>query len=194
METLIKKSLQELIKLESISNSKGVNYGKLVFPIKSDGAERISEQEARLLLIKKLEEQVKYQYSVEAPTVKKYSFTGENKRSGNIDLCIYENGERKHLIEFKSHNPVQSAFTKDFKKLLYDVGGLDNYFIHILNDKNKRTIPSVEGKYREAINSFRGEKIKSSLKIFVCVLKKEEVFYYEVDKNGNLSERKPVNF
>src|SRR5574344_175220 len=95
IESLIFKSLQNLFELKCISDTSDAN-GKLVFPIKRDKTKRISEQEARFLLVKQLEkqEQTKFQYSVESPTTKSYCFTGKGERSGNIDLCIYDKGER----------------------------------------------------------------------------------------------------
>lgn len=191
IETLIVKSLQEFLHLKCITDTKNVGCDKLVFPTKRDKTKRISEQEARFLLVKQLEkqEQVKYQYSVEVPTKQTYSFTGEKERSGNIDLCIYENGERCNLIEFKAMNPKQSSYTKDFEKLFCDESNLVNYFIQILENTNNGTIPNIERKYRMAIETVREKQtvFQSSLKIFICDLGEKSIMKYEIDKNGLLS-------
>jgi hypothetical protein len=191
IETLIIKSLKELLSLKCITDENDVACGKLVFPIKRDKTKRISEQEARFLLVKQLEkqEQTKFQYSVESPTTKTYCFTGKGERSGNIDLCIYDKGERCNLIEFKAMNPKQSSYTKDFEKLFCDESNLVNYFIQILENTNNGTIPNIERKYRMAIETVREKQtvFQSSLKIFICDLGEKSIMKYEIDKNGLLS-------
>lgn len=192
IEELIIKSLKEFWGLKCITESKGADYEKLVFPIKRDKTKRISEQEARFLLVKQLEkqEQTKFQYSVESPTTKTYCFTGKGERSGNIDLCIYDKGERCNLIEFKAMNPKQSSYTKDFEKLFCDESNLVNYFIQILENTNNGTIPNIERKYRKAIENIREKQtvFQSSLKIFICDMGKKSIMKYEIDKNGLLSD------
>ena len=192
IETLILKSLQELLSLKCITDENDVACGKLVFPIKRDKTKRISEQEARFLLVKQLEkqEQTKYKYSVESPTTKSYCFTGEGERSGNIDLCIYDKGKRCNLIEFKAMNPKQSSYTKDFEKLFCDESNLVNYFIQILENTNNGTIPNIESKYRKAIENIKEKQtvFQSSIKIFICDMGKKSVMKCEIDKNGLLSD------
>ncbi|MGL2963857.1 hypothetical protein ACSVH2_08585 [Flavobacterium sp. RSB2_4_14] len=122
------------------------------------------------------------------PTKEKYKFLGAGERSGNFDNCLYENGERKHLIEFKALNPKQASYSKDFEKLLYDESDLDNYFIQGLKSIDNGTIPNIETKYKVAIKSVKdkGRSIRSRLKIFVCALGVEDIIKYEVNKDGEL--------
>lgn len=194
IEDLILKSLNEFIELNCISDSNDMCSSKLVFPVKRDNTKRISEQEARILLVKQLEkpEQTKYQYSIETPTVKIYSFTGDKERSGNIDLCVYDNGRRINLIEFKAMNPKQNSYSKDFEKLLCDESDLVNYFIQVLENTNNGTIPNIECKYRTAIEHVREKQkaFQSCLKIIICDKSKKSIVKYEVDKNGILSNQK----
>ena len=191
LEQLIIESLKELLTIECINKSAGVNCGKLVFPLTRDNSKRISEQEARFLLVKQLEkeEQTKYQYSIESPTVGTYCFTGESERSGNIDLCIYENGKRCNLIEFKAKNPRQLSYSKDFEKLFCDGKDLVNYFIQILDSADKGTIQNIESKYQKAIEYVKSkEKVfQSSVKIFICDMSHKSIINFEIDKNGVLS-------
>lgn len=192
MERLIIASLKELFELSCIADTKSENMNKLVLPIKRDKTIRISEQEARFLLVKQLEKEVqtRFQYSVESPTAKPYCFTGKGERSGNIDLCIYDKGKRSNLIEFKAMNPKQSSYTKDFEKLFCDESNLVNYFIQILENTNNATIPNIERKYRKAIENIRQKQtvFQSSLKIFICDIGKKSIMKYEIDKNGLISD------
>jgi hypothetical protein len=166
---------------------------KLVFPIKRDGTKRVSEQEAKFVFVKHIEQDGNFFYSVEAPTEREYQFSGKTiERSGNIDVCLYENGERKHLIEFKALNQKQLSFSKDFEKLLYDKEVLDNYFIHIVENSDSGTLPNIKKKYRQAIddaNSKRAGK-RSHLTIFLCVISKQEIIKYEV--KGELLIKKEI--
>jgi hypothetical protein len=130
IDKLIITSLSELSKLACIKDTVQTSKSKLVFPVKRDEkrTRRVSEQEARFLLVQQLEksEQTKYQYAVEAPTMQTYRFKGKGRRSGNIDLCIYENGKRTSLIEFKALNPSENSavfcFEVPAKKLQKSVG------------------------------------------------------------------------
>lgn len=192
LEVYIIKSLQDFLNLECITDSKNEGLNKLVFPIKRDKTRRLSEQEARFLLVNQLEkkEQTKYQYSIETPTTKTYSFTGKGERSGNIDLCIYENGKRCNLIEFKALNPNQSSYSKDFEKLLCDESDFENFFIQVIENSNNGTISNIEKKYRNAIQSVKVKylSLSSCLIIFICDVGKKSIIKYEVDEYGNISK------
>lgn len=190
VEELIVAALRDMIDLQCVTAVTNQTRCKLVYPVKRDNTTRISEQEARFLFVQNVEQTSDYLYSIEAPTRKKYKFSGKTLLSGNIDLCLYENGKRKHLIEFKALNPDQRLFSKDFEKLFNDEDGLDNYFVHVLKNTNKGTIPSIEGKYKKAIEKSRKtiEPFKSRLKIFVCVIEKISITKYEIDENGSMSE------
>ena len=168
VEELIVATLKDMIDMQSITTANNETKSKLVYPVKRDGTTRISEQEARFLFVKHVDLSTEYFYSIEVPTKREFMFTGETPLSGNVDVCLYENGKRKHLIEFKALNPDQRSFSKDFEKLFNDEDGLDNYFVHILKNTNRATIPSIEDKYRKAIKFFSPSL--SVLKTSVSVL------------------------
>ena len=192
VEKLIEATLKDMIDMQSITTATSQTKSKLVYPVKRDGTTRISEQEARFLFVKHVDLSTEYFYSIEVPTKREFMFTGETPLSGNVDVCLYENGKRKHLIEFKALNPDQKSFSKDFEKLFYDEDGLDNYFVNILKNTDRGTIPSIEDKYKKAIENSREKykTLKSRLKIFVCVIEKRNITKYEVDENGSIS--KPI--
>ena len=203
VEELIRKSLQELQKISCENkikshenNSKNEvkpQESKLIFPKYRDNSIRISEQEARLLLIREIEKQNEFYYSVETPTKNTYSdFSDKSEnpkinpdgRSGNIDLTLYQKHEnefkRTHLVEFK--NKPKASCKKDFLKLLCDDENCGiNYYINIIknSDNTKKgnletTIKDLEiSKYQEAVEYVFEKyesKVKSKLKIFVCIL------------------------
>lgn len=179
IEDLIIESLKAFIELPFIGDTENTTSSKLVFPNKRDNQIRICEQEARLLFIKQVEINSSFHYSVETPTAAKYRFSGKAKRSGNIDVCLFENGHRKHLIEFKAHNK-ECLFKKDFIKLIGDENGLQNYFIHVLASTNSRTFDSIEKKYRQALADAFNETIPKTnlLTIFVCDRKHRTIYRY----------------
>lgn len=191
VEELIVATLKDMIDMQCITTATNQTKSKLVYPVKQDGTTRISEQEARFLFVRHVDLSTEYFYSIEAPTTKMYCFNGTNARSGNVDVCLYdEELKHKHLIEFKALNPVQASFSKDFEKLLCDSDNLNNYFVHILKNTDKGTFPSIKEKYEKAIENST-EKYKtfnSRLRIFVCVIEKKSITKYEVNESGDLSE------
>lgn len=190
LDSLILSALKEFLQLKCINETHTLSDGKLVFPLTSNNKRRVSEQEARLLLVKHLEkiEQIQYQYSIEAPTSKNYTFTGIGARSGNIDLCIYKNGKRFSLIELKSKNPKQESYTHDFEKLFCDDGNCSlNYFLQILENTDKGTLPSIKDKYCKAIDSLKNKALLSSIRIYICDLGKKSIIIYDITKDGTLT-------
>ena len=165
------------------------NYGigHLVFPLKreEDGL-RVSEQEARFAFVEALN-MGPFWYSVEAPTNKKYSFSGEGSRAASTDLKLYElDNTAVCNIEFKARGMStdaadKSSIYKDVKKLLCEpVWG---FWFHLLESGGESTINKflsvmVEqaGKVRKESNN-RNEpdhKIESpGLTLHICVLKHE---------------------
>jgi hypothetical protein len=206
LEDLIVESLQEIVKLPVepvIPDNKVIatNPGsKLIFPITRDDETRISEQEARFLFVHKLEQDNNAQclYSVEAPTKKTYRFSGDGApkidptgRAGSIDVCLYDqNGNRKHLIEFKALNQKQISYSKDFLKLICDEDNdqLTNYFVHVLVNPN----PNINSRYKTAIaNAYAQAQAQkpplkqSQLVIFLCVMKTGVITRYSDGDNGD---------
>jgi hypothetical protein len=195
-EKLIYESLMEFMNLDCINNKTEKSSNRLVFPAirnKKRMVRRVSEQEAVFLFAKMLEqaEQNQFLYSVETPTTKKYRFSGDNTPtidevngvSGNIDICLYENGERKHLIEFKALNPNQKSYSKDFLKLMYDEVGLTNYFVQVLKNTTAGTLPNIERKYDTAIKNAikEGGTAQSHLRIFLCDMTGKRIILYGIN-------------
>lgn len=184
IEELIFQSLKELIRMYYESNT-----SKLIFPQTRGDRKRISEQEARFLFVKQLEKQKYYQYAVEVPTRQTYSFTGKGERSGNIDLCLYEDGRRKSLIEFKALNPKQSSYSKDFEKLLFDSDNnidcniLQNFFIQIFENKNDKITHKFDTAIKDALEKHK-EKRESDVIIYICILNgNSQIIKYIIEKN-----------
>jgi len=213
VEDLIKNSLQELQKIGWEKEIK-TQESKLIFPKYRDDEQeaeqtarkRISEQEARFLFVRELEKQKVFYYSVETPTNDTYAdfSTKEPKigigKSGNVDVTLYNNKhDRKHLIEFKFDNV--NTCTKDFLKLLCDDNQCEtNYYINIIKNSDNTTKKRLENtlkdleakKYNTAIkyvfDNYKG-KIKSNLKIFVCILNdipitKNNIIEYQIDNEN----------
>ena len=198
VEKLIKKSLQEL---QRIGFENGITNGnqesRLIFPkycvgehAKEGKNNRISEQEARFLFIRELENKKNehcFYYSIETPTKLPYRFSDKiNKefkpqivpvkdggQSASVDVTLYEKVKeqfcRKHLIEFKFGN-VKTC-KKDFLKLLCDDNQCKiNYFINILENCGHDTIESIHNKYKDSIQYISNNyQICSELRCFVFI-------------------------
>ena len=151
---------------------------RLIFPKKSDGTIRVSEQELRFIFVEQLNEHVRENwdvyYSVETPTEYNYRFSGASTpechgvetdgRSANIDLSIHNNqGERIALIEFK-HGHDFDAMNKDFLKLAKEKGDSLRFFVGLLSSSAQVTIDSID------------EKIKTS-----ALDRNTEFIYYSLD-------------
>ncbi|MDR0834706.1 MAG: hypothetical protein LBN93_11090 [Candidatus Symbiothrix sp.] len=183
VEKLIQTSLEELRQIDNEGTPSQSN-SRLIFPVKGNHETRISEQEARFLFVKQIENQPDFYYSVETPTSERYRFTGVPEpridpkgKSGSIDVCLYERVsdqyERKHLIEFKAHNVDVDDFKKDFLKLKYENNGktLTNYFVHILKTFDAGTIDSLKKKYQKAFEiNDKSQPITNSIIIALCFL------------------------
>ena len=103
-----------------------------------------------------------FYYSIETPTESIYQFSkGGNKnepkisvgQSASIDVTLYakENEKfcRRHLIEFKQGNV--GTCKKDFLKLLFDMDGLYNFYVNILDRDSlskRKTLESIIEKYQ----------------------------------------------
>ena len=127
---------------------------------------RISEQELRFAFVEAFNQycnnpanRCNLFYSVETPTLKKYSgFSkkgetpkeNEKGRSAEFDLVIYnENLKRVCLIEFKAKNANEKNHWKDFVKLNNEHEGDENvlrYLIEILKSYNNTTINNIKEK------------------------------------------------
>jgi len=178
------ESLKLLNTVHSESDEYSNTKTSLLYPKKRDSSERISEQEAKILFCHILLEK-NVAFSVETPTIEKYSFTGNTKRSGNLDLCIYEKKENKYVrsncIEYKAHNE-STTYQSDIEKLLSEKG--NNYFVHILDSVNSGTLYTssaqinrtpVINKYIDTIKRLNDSKACNeirfdSLTFYICIL------------------------
>ena len=188
IDNLIVNSLGQLNVISEEYNSIiKKNNISLIFPACYDKNgnqknKRISEQEAGVLFCNQLINNNIF-FSIETPTIKKYSFSGKGECSGNIDVCIFEKNDnifsRKNCIEFKSHNVKQKNIDKDIEKLVCEEG--INYFIHILPNVDKETLNNVVKKYIAALSNKKiynhitkvvedKEKLSQSLILYICVL------------------------
>ena len=193
VEEMILESLKEMVELPYIGSiGLNTNQSKFVFPAMNGNGlprRRVSEQEARILFIKQFEKYGDGFYSIEAPTFAKYTFSAQAKgaRSGNVDVCVYgTDSKRKHLIEFKALNPGQQCFNKDFDKLVNDAEGFTNYFVHVIINSNKRTLPSIKKKYDNAYKYAIQKKYDSHshLIIFLCDMGKRMIKKYDLNVNS----------
>ena len=127
-------------------------------------------------------------YSVEAPTSKRYQFTGKSSLSAQTDLAIYEkDGERICNVEFKAkgvsplaekHFPIY----KDLQKLMREpFWGL---WFHLLEGVDNSTIRNLLTVLKTQMEKVRSEYIKDDIEspgitIHICVLR--HVFSVERD-------------
>ncbi len=129
--------------------------GKLIFPKTSKGNVRVSEQEAKQLLIQNVRNSM-FSYSVETPTLDNYGFSGVGQRNAMTDLTLYADSVRFVNMEFKAGNSSTkrknlSKITKDIKKLVVeDVRG---FWFHTLKATNRASIASLWQTIRQELKS-----------------------------------------
>jgi hypothetical protein len=196
IEKLIKESLNEIPKIGT-EEKLGSKF-RLIFPLKRGKKIRHSEQEAKFLFIRNVENQSEFHYSVETPTKKAYKdFTkGEPKqeedgRSGAIDVTLHnKDGARIALIEFKYGANLIRSIRKDFLKLLIDAPEIElNYFIHVVPNTSK----DLYKEYKELLDyikkglSKKGKIPTSEIKIFLFAIG-EGIKEYKIDKSLTLTE------
>lgn len=175
LDGIIEQSLRMLPKIGAEDDICKNTDISLIYPKKRCGKLRISEQEAKLLLCKLLFDN-KIQFAVEAPTGLTYSFEGKGERSGNVDICVYdEQNKRLSNIEYKAHNS-NSSFKTDFVKLLQEEG--QNYFVHILKAANNGTLykegtdkrVGIVKKYITTLQQEKKVNKFTSLTLYICIL------------------------
>lgn len=133
---------------------------RLVFPKYTDGVVRVSEQEAKQLLISQLPGSP-FVFSVETPTSGNYSFTGKGQRSAATDLTLYAPaGERFLNFEFKAHGfstgrQNVGQITKDLKKLVLEP--VNGFWFHTLKGADPKTIPRLWAVLRRELRSIVGQ-------------------------------------
>lgn len=155
----------------------GVHHaGQLIFPKTSKGKVRVSEQEAKQLLIENVRNST-FSYSVETPTLGNYGFSGAGKRNAMTDLSLYADGIRFVNMEFKAGNTSikrknLGKISKDIKKLvLEDVRG---FWFHTLVATNRASIVRLWQTIRQELKTVVQEAPTLSSKTFTfhcCVLR-----------------------
>jgi hypothetical protein len=158
----------------------GAEGSRLVFPKYADGVVRVSEQEAKQLLIGQLPGSP-FLYSVETPTSGNYSFTGKGQRSAATDLTLYAPaGERFLNFEFKAHGfstrrQKVGQITKDLKKLVLEP--VKGFWFHTLKGAGPKTIPSLWAVLRRELRSIVGQVAgqfgAKPLTVHICVLREQ---------------------
>lgn len=111
---------------------------------------RLSEQELRFLFVEEfcknsLVKKLDLHYSVETPTNGWYNFTGRNKRSGNLDMTIWQRDKVIAIIEFKAKN---RSYETDLEKLTNtDEGDVLRYLVNILTNATSGTADNLKKKF-----------------------------------------------
>ncbi|MDA0835564.1 MAG: hypothetical protein O3A29_20000 [Planctomycetota bacterium] len=118
---------------------------RLVFPRTSKGAVRVSEQEAKQLLIGQLNDS-SFLFSVETPTLRNYGFSGKGERNAMTDITLYTEEKRCLNMEFKSGNTStkrlqRKHINKDIQKLVFE--DVDGFWFHILEKANGTGIETL---------------------------------------------------
>jgi hypothetical protein len=195
IEKHIENSLREISKIYKKNDSRHAQ-SRLIFPKKSNGKIRVSEQEARFLFVQEIEKQKEFYYSVETPTEEKFKgFAKENPelaedgRSGAVDVSLHNSsGEKLSHIEFKCKT-LSRGVKKDFLKLLVEKSETgQNYFIHIVEKFGSRTVKTNEKYYSEVLKSLEKTTKKSKLKIFLFAVESGDRKVYEIDEHNAVVE------
>jgi|TARA_B100002003_G_C13979919_1_gene473921 hypothetical protein len=169
---LNQESAKELIKTYYNENNKNT---LITIPNNSDDKIRISEQELRLAMVC-LHGQCWHPdllFSIETPTVLKYSFSGKIKRSASSDLTFFHNNKRILNVELKAHNPQQVSINKDIEKLVKESKVGDRPYgawCHIFKNENKATIERLFEKLNIALNKYR-DKDTRPISFHILILK-----------------------
>lgn len=177
MKDILEVSKKVLSRLNEIGyeKHKKKSVGQLIFPTKSD-LQRISEQELRQVFVEVFnDENQDLYYSIETPTINKYSFGKDDDsiktildgRSALIDMCVFEkeNDESEYSrllnIEFKHDNVAYKNFSKDILKLMHEKE--NGAFIILLNNTNSGTLINTGDKRKgvidKLIQSFNDHKV-----------------------------------
>jgi hypothetical protein len=152
--------------------------GRLVFPRKSNGSVRVSEQEAKQLLIEKISDSPFF-FSVETPTLDNYGFSGKGERNASTDLTLYQTVSKPFLnFEFKAHNTStkrlkRKHINKDIHKLVFE--NTNGFWFHILEKANGTGIETIWDTIRHELKSVTQmeRKFNEKLMTFHCCVLRE---------------------
>lgn len=214
MVDAVQISKKVLDRLTTIGYEKNcsISSGKLIFPTNSD-VKRISEQELRQLFIEQfISDDNKYYYSIETPTVNKYSFTNElneikvseNGQSALLDMCVFEKKDEKSEynrllnIEFKHKNATEVNLSKDVLKLMHEEQ--NGTFILLLKNTDSGTLKSVFSKFKRSFDSHKLKKCWSTngikfIEIIILSLEEKNdkkgtpfLIHHKINEDANLAD------
>jgi len=151
----------------------------------SDGDPRLSEQEARYLFARAVEQRG-LQFSLETPTKE---VAGKGKSSARFDLTLYSAMPEYHIhVEFKDglgtdgEKSSEGTYEHDLKKLLKYGVELGGFFV-VLQKANTKNLCVLKSRLREAVEKAGKDLTDSSLNktilIGLCTLKE-----YPGEKEG----------
>ena len=201
--------LNRLVKIYSKEHADNL-VEQLIFP-KIKDVNRISEQELRILFIEEFKLEYKqFFYSVENPTIEKYSFgkkvedikSDKNGRSASTDMCIYQRVEKKFNrilnIEFKFQNSQLKNISKDIFKLICE--NENGVFMLLLETSDNGTLRNkgktgVFNKFYDSIIEYSGNWINKNkiIEIFIISIKEGTIISREI-KFSDLNELKSIFF
>jgi hypothetical protein len=179
---------------------------RLVFPIRSDeeNSLRVSEQELRFEFVNQLlkeDEENKYWYSIETPTLLKYKGFSEGDpeqsndgRSAAFDLVLFNSqGERIALIEFKANNRKPSDYAKDILKLTEEAHKknkkegkkIKGFLIELLESEDSRTLKSIrDRKLNNNLKNRNSININANINYYCIVLEENKTYMYNANENN----------
>ena len=150
---------------------------RLIFPQTSKGAVRVSEQEAKQLLIGTLSD-TQFSFSVETPTLRNYGFSGKGQRNAMTDLTLYSEGQRCLNMEFKAGNTStkrveRKHINKDIQKLVFE--DVNAFWFHTLKSAKSASVNTLWQTIRHELRAVvQKETVKFTAKLFTfhcCVLR-----------------------
>lgn len=118
---------------------------RLVFPTRTNGEIRVSEQEARFAFVESVLGS-DFFYSVETPTDEQYQFDGEGSRAAQTDFTILDKTSESTLnVEFKKDTDIDTndgvAVYKDVQKLLRE--SAPGMWFHLVESVNSATLGKI---------------------------------------------------
>lgn len=156
LESLLKEACLHLAELVKRDNN--VSNIHTYIP-KQEGQYRISEQELKSIFLELLctkADMTEYKFSLETPTVKKYTFSNSSEKttpiygigkSANIDVSILNKNRVVAIIEFKAKNTDDHSHAKDFIKLREEPGvDLIRFFVEVYVSTNAETLQNIHKK------------------------------------------------
>jgi len=220
MIDLVEICIKVLARLSKMDFEKKCRYSseQLIFPqkVQAKGTkiiDRLSEQELRLLFIEEFKKSNKdLFYSIETPTVGKYSFgndyedikTNPEGQSASLDMCAFQRDSNTYKrllnIEFKHKNIPLKNIGKDILKLIHE--SQNGAYIHLLNNTDSGTFRNKNetGVFDKLYKSFKdfGENWQNESKFIQLVImsleEEEKIFIHRIIRKSDLDNLKEIFF